>query len=65
MFTLHCEKVDVALSNEPLGMTVRQLACKCRLSLRTISDALFAIGAVYDGQRFHIDMNRKRAVNCF
>lgn len=65
LFTLHCEKVDVALSNEPFGMTARQLACKCRLSLRTFIDVLKAIGAVYDGQRFHADMDRMRVVNYF
>ncbi|MEC8885761.1 MAG: hypothetical protein VX875_01340 [Pseudomonadota bacterium] len=65
LFEKRCELVDQALADEPFGMTARQLACKCRLSLRTISDALFAIGAVYDGQRFHADMNRMRVVNYF
>lgn len=65
LFEKRCELVDQALADEPFGMTARQLACKCRLSIRTIADALIAIGAVYDGHRFHIDMNRKRVVNYF
>lgn len=65
LFEKRCELVDQALADEPFGMTARQLACKCRLSLRTVIDALKAIDAVYDGQRFHADMNRMRVVNYF